>query len=110
MYFKQEIGKKGEEFATEYLEEKGYQIIERNFKCKQGEIDIIAKEKNEYVFIEVKTRTNSSYGMPSEAVDEKKQKHIWDAAKYYLYSHHLEKQYVRFDVIEVYLNHLKQTK
>ena len=58
MYLRHEIGKLGEDLAIKYLKEKGYEIIERNFRCKQGEIDIIAKAKEEYVFIEVKTRTN----------------------------------------------------
>lgn len=107
----------GETIATKYLEEQGYDIIERNFSCKQGEIDIIAYESKakEYVFIEVKTRSNVHYGRPSEAVDANKQKHIWNATKYYIFSHHLENQYIRFDVIEVYkkqnqfyINHLKQ--
>lgn len=51
---RQELGKEGEDFAADYLQKQGYEIIDRNFKCKQGEIDIIAKDKNEYVFIEVK--------------------------------------------------------
>lgn len=112
---KQELGKIGEEYATQYLIEKGYQIIQRNFQCRQGEIDIIAKEGKEYVFIEVKTRQNFHYGRPVEAVTKEKQKHIWKVAKYYLYTHHLENQFVRFDVIEIlkkrekfYLNHIKQ--
>ena len=115
MYERHEIGKEGEDCATKYLQEKGYQIIQRNFECRQGEIDIIAKDKEEYIFIEVKTRQNLHYGMPSEAVTKKKQKHIWKATKYYLYSHKLEDKYVRFDVIEVYkkegkfyTNHIKQ--
>ena len=115
MYERHELGREGEEYATKYLEEKGYQIIKRNFECKQGEIDIIAKDKEEYVFIEVKTRQNLHYGMPSEAVTKKKQKHIWKATNYYLYSHKLENKYIRFDVIEVYkkeykfyTNHIKQ--
>ena len=53
---RQELGKEGEDFAADYLQKQGYEIIDRNFECKQGEIDIIAKDKNEYVFIEVKTR------------------------------------------------------
>lgn len=117
MYERHKVGKEGEEYATKYLEEKGYKIIQRNFECKQGEIDIIAKEKNEYVFIEVKTRQNYNYGMPCEAVNEKKQKHIWNATKYYLYSHKLENKFIRFDVIEVFkrknqfqLNHIKKIK
>ena len=117
MYFKHQIGIKGEECAIEYLKQQGYKIIERNFECRQGEIDIIAKEKNEYVFIEVKTRSNKKYGLPREAVDLNKQKHIWNVAEFYVYIHHLEDKYIRFDVIEVYkkqdkfyINHIKQIK
>lgn len=117
MYERHELGREGEETATKYLEKQGYQIIQRNFSCKQGEIDIIAKDKNEYVFIEVKTRQNTHYGMPCEAVHSRKQKHIWYTTKYYLYLHKLESQYIRFDVVEVYkkkgefyINHIKQIK
>ena len=102
MYERHQLGKEGEDEATKYIEKQGYQIIQRNFRCKQGEIDIIAKDNVEYVFIEVKTRQNKNYGMPCEAVNEKKQKHIWNAAKYYLHIHKLENKYIRFDVIEVY--------
>lgn len=117
MYIKQEIGKLGEDLATKYLEQHGYKVIERNFECRQGEIDIIAIdiEKNELVFIEVKTRTNLKYGKPIEAVNQNKQKHLTKAVRYYLYSRHLENEFVRIDVIEIYLynhkykvNHIKQ--
>lgn len=105
MYKRQILGKEGEDFATRYLEHKGYIIIEKNFRCKLGEIDIIALEKNEkyreIVFIEVKTREDISYGDPIEAVNESKQKHIIRAAKYYIYKHNLENEYIRFDVIEI---------
>lgn len=115
MYTNHELGKQGENCACKFLERKGYQIIQRNFSCKQGEIDIIAKDKEEYVFVEVKTRHNFHYGMPSEAVTYRKQKHLCHATKYYLYLHKLEKVYVRFDIIEIikrkeqfYFNHIKQ--
>lgn len=115
MYIKQEIGKLGEDLATKYLEQQGYKVIERNFECRQGEIDIIAIDKNELVFIEVKTRTNLKYGKPVEAVNQNKQKHLTKAVRYYLYSRHLENEFVRIDVIEIYLynhkyrvNHIKQ--
>lgn len=115
MYLRHEIGKKGEEIAKQYLERKEYTIIETNFISKQGEIDIIAKHKEEIVFIEVKTRTNDLYGKPIEAVNTQKQKHIINTAKYYLYANHLENVFVRFDIIEVFLNgntskinHIKQ--
>ena len=115
MYKNQFIGQNGEDIAVNYLENLGYEIIERNFSCKQGEIDIIARYKNEIVFIEVKARTNSLYGMPADAVNEKKQNHLTRAIKYYIYRNHLENEFIRIDVIEVYLsgdnfkiNHIKQ--
>lgn len=115
MYERHVIGKEGEDKAIKYLQKQGYKIIQRNFECRQGEIDIIAKDKEEYVFIEVKTRQNFHYGMPCDAVTEKKQNHIWNATKYYLYSHKLESKFVRFDVIEIYkkngqfyIHHIKQ--
>ena len=103
----QELGREGEEIAVRYLLENGYKIIERNFFCYSGEIDIISKDKNEYVFIEVKTRTSKAYGEPIEAVHSIKQKHIWKAAEYYVYKNKLEKAFIRLDVIEVYKKHKK---
>ena len=117
MYKKHETGKLGEELAAKYLENNSYKIIERNFQAKQGEIDIIAldMEKEELVFIEVKTRKSLSYGKPVDAVDESKQKHMLKTIKYYLYSRNLEDEFIRVDIIEIYLykhrykvNHIKQ--
>ena len=111
------MGKAGEEISCIYLEQIGYRIIERNFNCRQGEIDIIAKDKDEYVFIEVKTRSNIKFGRPKEAVNETKQKHIYKSTKFYLYLHKLNDAFIRFDVIEIYfinerykLKHLKQVE
>lgn len=105
MYIKQERGKIGEELAVRYLIQNRYKIIDRNFYGRKGEIDIIAKdlEKTEIVFIEVKTRSNNHYGKPSEAVNRYKMKHIYDTAQYYIYLKKLEKQFIRFDAIEVYI-------
>lgn len=105
MYLKN-IGSLGEKIASEYLEKLNYKIIERNFACKQGEIDIIACDnvKKELVFIEVKTRTNYKYGKPIEAVDGKKQKHIYKCAEYYAYKNNINNVPIRFDVIEVNIN------
>lgn len=115
MYKRHIIGKQGEEKVKEYLLKNNYEIIEQNFECRQGEIDIIAKDKEELVFIEVKTRTNLSYGQPSEAVNRMKQSHIKSVIKYYLYKNKLENSFVRIDVIEViiykgnyYINHIKK--
>ena len=115
MYYKTGLGKKGEELAKQYLLKNNYQIIEQNFRTKLGEIDIIAKDKSELVFVEVKTRTNSQYGEPCEAVDRTKIKHMIRASEYYMYIKKLENEYIRFDVIEVMfvndkstINHIKQ--
>lgn len=117
MYFREQIGKWGENLACNYLEKEKYKVIERNFACRQGEIDIIAKdiEKEEIVFIEVKTRSNLKYGNPIEAVNKQKQKHIKRVAKYYIYKKHINHIAVRIDVIEIYIKrqnyeirHIKQ--
>ena len=91
MYERHAVGKKGEEIANDFLIKEGYTIVERNFECKAGEIDIIAfdNKKEEIVFIEVKTRTNIKYGNPADAVDYRKQKHIYKSARFFLYIHNL---------------------
>lgn len=112
---KKEFGNKGEDIAIEYLEKRGYIILERNFYCRQGEIDIIAKDKNEIVFIEVKSRSSIQYGCPSEAVNKQKIRHLYRTSKYYLYKNKYLNNYIRFDVIEILIkngkfnvNHIKQ--
>ena len=118
MYYKQETGKLGEDEVERYLIKNNYKIIERNFMCGFGEIDIIAKDLNrkEMVFVEVKTRNNKSYGVPAEAVDFYKKKHIIRSAKYFIHINKLQEEYTRIDVIEVYIskdrkykiNHIEQ--
>jgi putative endonuclease len=98
------IGKFGENEAVKFLENRDYNIIARNFSCKQGEIDIIATKENEIIFCEVKTRSNKKFGEPIDAVDINKQKHILNSAEYYLYKNNLINNYVRFDVLEVYVD------
>lgn len=111
---KKSVGKLGEDLATIYLNRMGYKILARNFRCRAGEIDIIAKDIEEIVFIEVKTRTNNIYGEPSEAVDYIKKEHMIKTANYYLYINKLYNKSIRFDVIEAFLsnkfhiNHIKQ--
>ena len=112
---KKKLGNIGEQVATEYLVKNNSKILLRNFYTRNGEIDIIAKYKNEIVFIEVKTRSSTNYGKPIEAVNRLKQKHFYNTAKFYLYKNKQLNRFVRFDVIEVLLkdgkfniNHIKQ--
>ena len=117
MYERHETGRWGEDIACDYLVEQNYSIVERNFSCRQGEIDIIACDKNkkELVFVEVKTRKSYKYGSPVDAVNKYKQKHIYWAAQFYIYSHNINHTNLRFDVIEICaknnlseINHIKQ--
>lgn len=91
----------GETSAVEYLEEKGYEILETNYKNKLGEIDIIAKDGERIVFVEVKARQTARFGYPREAVNYYKQKTIQMVATMYLKSKRLLNSYIRFDVIEI---------
>ena len=85
MYVSHELGRIGENIIADYITKLGYKVVERNFECNQGEIDIIAKDKEELVFIEVKTRTDISYGEASEAVTDTKKRHLINSIKYYIY-------------------------
>ncbi len=99
--------------ASEYLVANGYEIIERNYNCKYGEIDIIAKDKRDgYLsFVEVKYRTSRAFGMPYEAVNGKKQQRIIKSSKSYIYEHHLS-QYskYRYDVVSILGNDIQLIK
>ena len=95
------IGTQGEDVAVEYLKNKGYKVIERNFNCRYGEVDVIAYENGYYVFIEVKSRNTLAFGLPREAVTPIKCQRILSVARYWLFKHRLTGVPVRFDVIEI---------
>ncbi|NOX25746.1 MAG: YraN family protein [Deltaproteobacteria bacterium] len=95
------LGRRGELFAAQYLERLGYRIIEQNFRVKCGEIDIIAREDDYTVFIEVKTRSGTGFGHPAEAVTHHKQQQIIKTALVYMSQNNLHEAPVRFDVVAV---------
>lgn len=97
-------GDQGEEIASSYLGSHGYRIIERNFTCKGGEVDIIAMKDKVLVFIEVKTRRDLSYGVPQLAVNSFKQRQISKAALTWLSKNRKHDQDARFDVIGILLS------
>ncbi len=76
-------GKFGEEIAKNYLEEKGYKIIEQNYKTKYAEIDLIAKKADEMVFVEVRTKRGEDFGTPEETINNKKLRKLWGNARAY---------------------------
>jgi putative endonuclease len=98
---RQQFGQRGEELAVAHLRKKGYKLIERNYRTRAGEIDIIAKHKGRIVFIEVKTRRTGRYGDPKSAVTLKKQRKISMVALTYLKKYHTLQTPARFDVVTV---------
>lgn len=107
---KKELGDIGETLAIQYVQSKGYKILSKNFRCKFGEIDIIAKYKNFYVFIEVKTRKNLIFGRPIEAVNSKKIAHMLKTIRFYLKKNNISNADIRIDAIEIILIDLKNYK
>lgn len=99
---KRELGSRYEENAARFLTEQGYKILEKNFRCKIGEIDLIGKEDGYLCFIEVKYRSNGEYGLPAEAVDERKRKKIFLTALSYMnYRRLLPDTPCRFDIVVI---------
>ena len=99
---KRATGGRYEEMAAAFLEEKGYQILERNYRERSGEIDLIARDGRYLVFVEVKYRRDTGSGYPEEAVNARKQARIRHAAAYYLYSRRYPSDTpCRFDVVSI---------
>lgn len=97
------LGFLGELLAAEQLRSKGYVILERNYRCPEGEIDLIAREDDVLVFVEVRTRTTDGFGLPVETIDFAKQRRIYATARNYLRERKPRYQHQRFDVVGVLL-------
>ncbi|MGW8193620.1 MAG: YraN family protein [Desulforhopalus sp.] len=98
---RQHLGRRGEDLACRYLQYNGYTIIARNYRTKLGEIDIVARDGETLVFIEVKTRSGKTYGPPAASVTTNKQRQISRVALNYLSAHKLTDSPARFDVVSV---------
>ena len=102
--FNKDIGALGENISENYLKNLGYRILDKNFRCKCGEIDLIAINKGYICFVEVKTRYGINYGTPAESVTSSKKKKIYKTAQVYILMKNIINFNFRFDVIEVLLN------
>ncbi|MFY9178097.1 MAG: YraN family protein [Caldicoprobacterales bacterium] len=98
---RKKLGSWGEQKAREYLESKGFVILEINYRCKLGEADIIAMDGDSLVFIEVKTRTSTTYGFPAESISSRKQKKYIQMASIYSKEKGIRGVSFRFDVVEI---------
>lgn len=95
------LGKEGERLAEEYLKKKGYKLVERNYRCSMGELDLIVLDRRVVVFVEVKTRTGHGFGSPFEAVEFRKQHKMIQVAQYFLTEKRLHQRDARFDVVGI---------
>ena len=95
------IGKAGEEAALEYLLQQGYHVLERNYRCRFGEIDLIARDGNTLAFIEVKTRRSQRFGPAAAAITHEKQRHLVKASQTYLTQRRQVDALCRFDVVTI---------
>lgn len=100
--YNKSLGNFGEDVAEKFLDKNGYKIIERNFNCRFGEIDIIAMDNNCLVFVEVKTRSGNRYGAPHYAINYYKKRHLKLSASLYISLKRLNNYCARFDVVEIF--------
>jgi len=105
-----QLGAIGEKYAVNYLKRKNYKILQLNFSCCYGEIDIIAKHKNSIVFVEVKTRRSTNFGKGMEAVNFYKQQKLRKVALYYLNKNAPSFSNIRFDVIDILIQNEHEIK
>lgn len=96
-------GAEGEALAARFLQEKGYEIVDRNYRFKRSEIDLIAKKNGWLIFVEVKTRTSNAFGYPEEFVDRAKEKKIMEGAEQYMLDQNWEGN-VRYDIVSILLS------
>ena len=107
---KKELGAKGEGIAVRYLKSRGYRILERNYRIRLGEIDIIAEQGADLVFIEVKTRSDTLFGSPFDSVTAPKQRQLSKVALEYISKHGCHNRPARFDVVGVLLRGANPTQ
>jgi putative endonuclease len=104
------IGRVGELLAVEYLRTLGYTIVRRNYRCRIGEIDIVARDKDVFCFIEVKARATDLNGSALEQVTERKQKKLRELAAYYIYKERPSCRAYRFDVVGITMHEGEEAK
>jgi putative endonuclease len=97
------LGQRGEEAAARFLRKQGYKILEKNLRLGRNEVDILARQGDTLVFVEVRTRSQADAIAPEDTVGYTKQQHLRNAAQFYLAQHGDEESYYRFDVISVIL-------
>jgi len=107
---RQEVGKLGEKLARKFLKKRGYHIRETNFRCREGEIDIVAQQKDNLVFVEVRTKSNLDFGTPEESITLAKKKRLIALASTYINAHQDLSSLWRIDVVAIEIDQNGKTK
>ena len=107
---RQEVGKLGEKLAQNFLKRKGYHILETGFRCREGEIDIIAQQKDDLVFIEVRTKSSLRFGTPEESITQKKKEKLITSASTYISTHQNIPSLWRIDVVAIEIDQKGKSK
>jgi len=100
--WRQKFGRWGEDLAAQHLQDAGLVLLDRNWHCREGELDLVLSDRGRVVFCEVKTRSSTEYGTPAESVTEEKTARVHRAAMRWLRAHHVGWCRVRYDVVTVY--------
>ena len=96
-----QLGAKGEELARDFLRQQGYQILTSNYRCRHGEIDIVAQEGEDLVFVEVRSRRSTAFGIPEESLTRAKIRHLTASSQHYLQEHASQGVHWRIDLISI---------
>ncbi len=104
---RQAFGAAGEQRAAAWYQDHGYEILHRNWRCKEGELDLVVRRQRELVFVEVKTRRTDRFGIPAEAVTPRKQRRLRALAGQYLATTDLRARSLRFDVVSILAGELE---
>jgi putative endonuclease len=107
---RRELGKLGEKLAQKFLKKRGYHILETNFHCREGEIDIVAQQKDYLVFIEVRTKSNLDFGTPEESITQSKKEKLVSLALTYINDHQNLPSLWRIDVVAIEIDQKGKTK
>lgn len=102
--YQQQVGQQGEEIAADYLRAQGYEILDRNYHSRFGEVDLVAEKDQCIIFVEVKTRTNDSFGLPEESVTPEKLEKVYDTALLWLQDHPEKPDDWRMDAIAILMD------
>ncbi len=107
---RQDVGRMGEKLARDFLKKRGFRILETNYRCREGEVDIVAQDKEYLVFVEVKTRTSQDFGIPEESITPAKEKRMIAAAQHYRQAQDDPPPLWRIDFVAVELEKGKPTR